>query len=173
MTRAGLWLAGFVAIVVAANLATAQWGLVTWLGVTATAGTWLAGLAFVARDGVQDTGGRKLVLVAIGAGAVLSAAFSPRLAVASGVAFLISELADFGVYSPLRLRHRWTARLVSNTVGAVVDSAAFLLLAGFPLVALPGQVLIKVGVTASVVGVQAVLLRAPLRGEPQGAGRHG
>lgn len=156
-------LATFVAVVVGANLMTAHWGLVTWLGVTATAGTWLAGFAFVTRDWLQERAGRRWVLVAIAVGALLSAVFSPRLALASGTAFALSELADLAVYTPLRQRSRLAAALVSNTVGAFVDTVAFLLLAGFPLSALPGQMLIKVGTTTLFIGGSHALLRQPVR----------
>ena len=141
----------FVAVVLAANAATATFGVVSWLGVAATAGTWLAGFALVARDAVHDRLGARWVVGCIIVGAALSAAFSPALAVASAVAFLLSEFADFAVYAPLRRRGRTRAALASNAVGAVVDSALFLALAGFPLSLLWGQVGIKVATTTAFV----------------------
>lgn len=51
--------------------------------------------------------------------------FNRDLAVASGAAFLFSELADFAVFQPLRER-RWLAAVVaSNLVGLVIDSVAW------------------------------------------------
>jgi uncharacterized PurR-regulated membrane protein YhhQ (DUF165 family) len=74
-------------------------------GLVATAGTYFAGLAFVLRDSVQDAGGRRLVLTLIIAGALLSYLVSdPFIALASGVAFLVSETVDMGIYTPLRKR---------------------------------------------------------------------
>jgi len=98
------YLAAFVAVVLIANATTNALGMVTWLGVTATAGTWIAGFGFVARDGLQEAASRRWVWIAILAGAALSALFSPALALASAVAFLVSEGADWAVYTPLRRR---------------------------------------------------------------------
>jgi uncharacterized PurR-regulated membrane protein YhhQ (DUF165 family) len=163
----------FIAIVVAANVATNTLGIVTWLGITATAGTWLAGLAFVARDEIQETGGRWWILAAIGAGTILSALFNPRLALASGVAFGASELADWAIYTPLRKRHRLAAMITSNTVGAVVDSLIFLSLAEYPLFLIWGQVGIKVGMTLLAVGGRHAVLRQPVRQRTSDQGHDG
>ena len=51
-----------------------------------------------------------------------------------------SELADLGVYTPLRRKRLILAVLASGVVGAVIDSAAFLWLAFGSLAYLPGQV---------------------------------
>jgi hypothetical protein len=161
----------FVAVVVAANWTTNELGVVTWLGLTATAGTWFAGFAFVARDATQEAGGIKWVAAAILAGVVVSAVFNPRLALASCVAFLLSEAADYAIYTPLRKRGKTRAALASNVVGAVVDSLIFLAIAGFPLSLIWTQVLIKVGVTTlfvlAVRGTGA-LLRQPVHAESAG-----
>jgi len=104
---------------------------------------------------VQDTGGRKLVVALILAGAALSFAISaPFIAVASAVAFLLSESADFAVYQPLRRRGYIRAAIASNVVGGLVDTVAFLTIAGFPLrQAFAGQMVGKLLVTAAVVGL--------------------
>ena len=165
--------AAFLAVVVATNAITATLGIVTWAGVAVTAGTWLAGFAFVARDSVQETLGGRWVVGCILAGAAISGLFSPQLALASAVAFLLSELADFAVYSPLRRSGRTRAALASNAVGAVVDSALFLALAGFPLWLIWAQVGIKVATTSAFVlvwGSARALLRQPVHAES--AGRH-
>lgn len=73
-------LAVFVAVIIATNALTAFLGPVTWLGVPATAGTWAAGLTFVARDALQDRGGGRWVLAGIMFGALISALMSPALA---------------------------------------------------------------------------------------------
>jgi uncharacterized PurR-regulated membrane protein YhhQ (DUF165 family) len=162
--------AAFVAVVIFTNWITAALGFVTWFGIAATAGTWFAGFAFVARDYLQESGGKRWVVAAILLGAVISAWFSPALAVASGVAFLLSELADFAVYTPLRKRGKTTAAIASNVVGSVVDSVLFLWLAGFPLSGTPTQVLVKVGTTTVfVLGVRLVVSRESVR--TSGGGR--
>jgi uncharacterized PurR-regulated membrane protein YhhQ (DUF165 family) len=136
----------YVSSVVAANVATSHLGMVpVGFGLTVTAGTYAAGVALLARDVVQDTAGRRMVLAAIAAGAALSAWLAtPQLALASGAAFAASEVADMAVYTPLR-RGGWArAVLASNAVGAVVDTVLFLWLAGFPVMAsLPGQLVGK------------------------------
>ena len=153
-------LVAFTSVIIAANAVTSWWGIVTVAGVTATAGTWLAGFGFVARDALQERGGTRWVLAAIVAGALLSAGLSPAIAVASGVAFLMSELSDWAVYTPLRARSRTSAALLSNTVGAAIDSALFLMLAGFPLDGLLAQVAVKVAVTSLfVLGVHLAVFR--------------
>ena len=155
----------FAGSVTAANWLTSRYGLIgVGLGLTATAGTYAAGLCLLARDWVHDTAGRIAVLAAIAAGGLLSAVLAgPRLAVASAAAFVASELADLAVYQPLRRRGFIRAVIASNAVGAPVDTVLFLALAGFPIwTAVPGQLLAKA--TATAVPVAVVLLtRALLR----------
>ena len=80
----------------------------------------------------------------------------PRLAIASVVAFALSELADLLVYQPLRRRGWIRAVIASNAVGASIDTILFLALAGFAIwTAVPGQLLAKAVVTA--VPVAAML----------------
>lgn len=141
----------FIAIVVATNWITSTLGVVTWLGIAATAGTWLAGFSFVARDSVHDELGGRWVVACIIVGAAVSAAFSPSLALASAAAFLLSEFADFAVYRPLRRRGYVRAALASNLAGSVVDSIAFLLIAGFPMALVWAQVGIKYATTSLFV----------------------
>ena len=169
--RALIHLTAFVAVIIAANLLTNQLGMVTWLGLAATAGTWLAGFGFVARDALHESGGLRWVSVAIVVGVVISVAFAPRLALASGVAFAVSELADLAVYAPLRRKGRTRAALASNVVGSVVDTVLFLWIAGFPLSGTAAQVLIKIGTTSAfVLGVRLALPRQPL--QPAGGASH-
>lgn len=149
-----IWLLGYVATIFAANWALSTFGLVpVGFGLLAPAGVYFAGLAFTLRDLTQDALGRRWTVAAILAGALLSALVSPQFALASGVAFLASELADFGVYTPLRERHWLGAVAASNAVGLVLDSALFLALAFGSLDFLAGQVVGKVWMTALAVGV--------------------
>jgi uncharacterized PurR-regulated membrane protein YhhQ (DUF165 family) len=151
--------AGFVTCVVGANWAISTFGLVPiGFGQLVPAGTFAAGIAFLLRDAVQETAGRWWVVVAcVAVGASLSAFMAgPTLALASGAAFAVSELADMAVYTPLRNRRRTgLAMLASNTVGAVVDSLLFLGMAGFPLAGVPAQAVVKVAVTLPFIGFLA------------------
>lgn len=147
----------YIATIVAANWLTARYGLVpVGFGLLATAGTYAAGLAFVARDLVQDVAGRAGAVAAIGAGFAISWYLStPQLAIASALAFLVSELADMAVYTPLRRRGYVRAAITSNLVGTVVDTLLFLWLAGFGLVPLlvTGQLVGKTWMTVAAVAV--------------------
>ena len=114
-------------------------------GLLAPSGSFAAGATFVARDVVQRAAGRRWAIIAVVAGTILSVVVSPRLALASGSAFLFSELVDFAVYTPLQERRFVLAVVLSGLVGSVVDSVLFLSLAGIPLAAaLPGLLLAKV-----------------------------
>lgn len=210
--------AAFLAAILLANYVTTEVGDVTLFGITATAGTLLAGLTFVLRDTLQDTiraslpgrieyvqtryelpGGKSLpgpirgewtpptdgqvalrVAAVIAAGAALSFAVSaPAIAVASAAAFALAELADLGIYTPLRRKGYVRAAVASNVVGAVVDTFVFLWLAapflssiipGFSITGMaPGQVAGKLAVTAAVVlPVLAYRAhRAKVRGQAQ------
>ncbi|NQW51199.1 MAG: VUT family protein, partial [Rhodospirillales bacterium] len=104
----------------------------------------MIGLALVLRDLVQRRLGRGVVLAAIVAGAALSGAVAPpQLLIASTTAFLLSELADFAVYTPLQSRGLVLAVLASSVVGLVADSLLFLWLAFGSLDYLTGQILGK------------------------------
>lgn len=129
-------LTAYITAIVTANITTAHYGLIpVGFGLTATAGTYFAGCALFLRNVVQDALGRRAVVAAILIGAALSAFTSPSLALASGVAFGVSELADTAVYTPLRERRNWWARAVipASFLGAVIDTFLFLSLAGFPV----------------------------------------
>src|SRR5215813_1505918 len=71
-------------------------------GLMAPSGVIMIGIALVLRDLVQRRLGVGVAVVAINVGAALSAMIAPAsLVIASTVAFLMSELADLAVYTPL------------------------------------------------------------------------
>lgn len=155
-----LVLAGYIATIFAANWAITTFGVVpVGFGLLAPAGVYFAGLAFTLRDLVQEYLGRVASIVAIVAGAALSAFVSPQFAVASGVAFLLSELADLAVYTPLRRRNWLLAVLASNVAGFVADSALFLTLAFGSLEFLPGQVVGKAWMTLLAIAALTLVRR--------------
>lgn len=146
------WLVCYIATIVLANWAIGTFGAIpVGFGLLAPAGVLFAGLAFTLRDLTQDRLGKGWTIGAILIGAALSAFLSPALALASGVAFLVSELADLSVYTPLRRRNWYTAVALSNTVGLTLDSLLFLWLAFHSLAFLPGQLLGKAYMTALAV----------------------
>ena len=90
----------------------------------------MVGFIFVVRDFAQREIGHR-VLLAMLVGVVISYFMAdPYVATASAAAFLVSELADWAVYSftkkPLSERI-----LYSSLLGAPVDSAVFLGVIGF------------------------------------------
>lgn len=164
----------FVATIVVANYLTTRFGFVpVGFGLAATAGTFAAGAALALRDATQDTLGRRGVLAVIVVGAALSFVLAdPFIAVASAAAFLLSEVADFAVYTPLRAQsglgdRRWALAVVaSNVVGAVVDTVVFLAIAfgaAAVLPAVPGQMVGKAWATLAFLLVGWVVGRAVSR----------
>ncbi len=133
-------------------------------GLMAPSGVAMVGLALVLRDVVQRTLGAWASLLAIGIGALLSAFVAPGpLVVASAVAFLLSELADFSVYTPLQRRRLLLAVIASTFVGLVIDSIAFLWLAFGSLDFLAGQVVGKVwGAVVALPLIRLVRRVAPV-----------
>ena len=123
-------------------------------GLMAPSGVLMIGLALVLRDLVHERLGWRWALIAIVVGAALSGLVaSPALVIASAVAFLLSEAADMGVYTPLRNRQLVAAVLASGIAGALVDSAVFLYLAFGSFDHLTGQVVGKVWMSALAVPV--------------------
>jgi uncharacterized PurR-regulated membrane protein YhhQ (DUF165 family) len=113
-------------------------------GIMAPSGVLMIGLALVLRDLVQRRLGVEFGIGAIIVGAAISAALAlPSLVVASAAAFLLSEFADFAVYTPLARRRLVVAVFTSSVVGLVVDSIVFLWLAFGSLEFLTGQIIGK------------------------------
>lgn len=121
----------YAASILAANWTLNEWGMVPLLGFGALvpAGLYWAGLSFGLRDALHEAAGAAWTVAMILVGAGLSALIDPAFALASGVAFLLSELLDLAVYSPLRERRWVVAVAASNAAGAVADSLIFLTLA--------------------------------------------
>ncbi|UZF94682.1 VUT family protein [Bosea sp. NBC_00550] len=131
-----------------------------WPGVMAPSGVLMVGLALVLRDLVQRRLGTLAGLGAIAVGTLISAMLAPpAIVIASVVAFLLSELADFAVYTPLQRRRFLTAVLASGVVGLVVDSIVFLHLAFGSLDFLAGQIIGKAWMVLFAVPLMYVLRR--------------
>ena len=175
----------FVGSVVVANWLTTRFGFVpVGFGQAATAGTFAAGFALAARDAIQDTLGKRWMLALLAMASVLSYVVAdPHIATASAIAFLLAELLDFAVYTPLRRKSRlgdkrWAASvLASDAVGAVADTIVFIAIAfGWAAVlpAMAGQLIGKAWATLAylVLGkATSAVLRQPHR-QPEGASSH-
>ncbi|HZP71652.1 MAG TPA: VUT family protein [Pseudolabrys sp.] len=129
-------------------------------GVMAPSGVLMVGAALVLRDLVQRRLGVEFGIGAIIAGAALSAGLAPgSLVLASAVAFLLSEFADFAVYTPLARRRLVAAVVASSTVGLIVDSVVFLWLAFGSLDFLIGQILGKLWMVLFAIPLVAWIRR--------------
>lgn len=159
-----------------ANWVTTDYGFIpVGFGFEATAGTVFAGFSLAARDAVQDSFGRVVILLLIVVGTIVSFAISaPEIAVASAAAFFLAELLNFAVYTPIRNRARfgkplWGVAVVSsNFAGAVTDTVVFLGIAfgaAAIMPALPGQLVGKAWATLLylVIGVVGARIYAAVQ----------
>lgn len=170
--RLGLaFLAGYMLCIPGANYLAANVGVAcvpngpcvipVWPEVMAPSGSLLITVALVLRDFVQRRLGSAWALAAILAGTALSAAVAPGpLVLASAIAFLLSELADLAVFTPLQKRGLTLAVVVSSLVGLVIDSILFLYIAFDSLDYLTGQILAKLWMLIVVTAALAMLRRA-------------
>lgn len=152
-----LVMAAYVGTIVAANWASTHSGALLFGAVLVPAGTLWAGVTLTLRDVLHETVGGRGVAVAISVGAGLSWLLaSPQIAVASGVAFGVSEIVDSVVYARLRARSRLGAVIGSNAIGLLIDSVLFVPMAFGSFAAVPGQILGKA--TATVLTVAVLLI---------------
>lgn len=81
---------------------------------------------------------------------------SPRIALASGMAYICAQLLDIRVFDRLRDQRWWRAPLVSGVLGAILDTAIFFSVAfaatGLPWVSwMLGDVAVKLAVNISML----------------------
>lgn len=131
--------------------------LPVWPDILAPSGVYVVGITLALRDIVQRRVGKPATFALILAGAALSAVFSPALALASAVAFLVSESVDFAVFSVLERRGLIVAVATSNLVSLIVDSVVFLALAFGSLAFIEGQLIGKVWATLAALIILAAL----------------
>ena len=131
------FVAAMAAVVVASNVMVqypfAHFGLQDML----TWGAFTYQFAFLVNDltnrrlGAQAA--RKVVLAGFLIAIVLSVWLAtPRIAIASGSAFLVAQLIDTGIFDRLRKAEWWRAPLISTVIGSVVDTVVFFGLAFAP-----------------------------------------
>ncbi|MEE4295934.1 MAG: queuosine precursor transporter [Wenzhouxiangella sp.] len=108
---------------------------------------------------------RKVVYVGFVLAVILSAWLaSPRIAIASGAAFLVSQLLDVSIFNRLRGGRWWRAPLMSSVLGSLVDTALFFALAfyatGVPWMTLAiGDYGVKVVIAAAMLGPYRLIAR--------------
>jgi uncharacterized integral membrane protein (TIGR00697 family) len=136
------------AIVVASNILV-QFVIEDWF---LTWGAFTYPLAFLVTDVTNRLHGpakaRRVVLAGFGVGLLCSLVgtqihgpfgplVTPRIALASGTAFLVAQLVDLAIFSRLRGRAWWVAPLSSSVLGSIVDTALFFTIAFAAFLALP------------------------------------
>lgn len=150
------------AIVVASNvlvqfhLTGTLWGIA--LGDILTWGAFVYPVAFLVTDLTNRQFGpaiaRRVVLVGFVVGVALSFWLSePRIAIASGTAFLIGQLLDISVFNELRRQTWWKAPLIGSLVGTAIDTVLFFSLAFAPLFAFIGPNVDFAVAPAPILGV--------------------
>jgi len=124
--------AGVVAmtVIVTASNFLVQYPINDWL----TWGALTYPVAFLVTDLTNRKLGaraaRRVVYVGFALAVILSTILAtPRIAMASGSAFLVAQLLDIFVFNRLRRARWWQAPLVSSTLGSIVDTALFFSLA--------------------------------------------
>ncbi len=156
-TRLILLVAAMVAIVASANYLV-QFPVNDWL----TWGALTYPVSYFVTDLTNRWYGPERARRVVYAGFVLAVILSawlasPRIALASGTAFLISQLMDVAVFNRLRGGRWWTAPLASSALGSLVDTALFFALAFYatdvPWVTLAtGDYVVKVAIALLMLG---------------------
>ncbi|NBN65871.1 queuosine precursor transporter [Microvirga tunisiensis] len=94
--------------------------------------------AFLVTDLTNRRFGPQAARQVVYAGFVLAVALSiwlatPRIAIASGTAFLVAQLLDVTVFNRLRQATWWKAPFISSLLGSIVDTLIFFSIAFSPL----------------------------------------
>jgi uncharacterized PurR-regulated membrane protein YhhQ (DUF165 family) len=116
-------------VVVASNWLV-QFPINAWL----TWGAFIYPVAFLVTEltnrSVGVVAARRVAWTGFAIAVLLSAAVAPwRIAVASGTAFIVSQLADVRVFNRWRAQSWWKAPLIGSLVASVVDTLLFFSLA--------------------------------------------
>lgn len=163
--------AGYVGLVILANwLASAYIVQVPFTPYLAPAGVFAIGGILVLRDWLQALYGLRWTmplvyvagLVSWGIGDAAGWTTLQRIAVASVIAFTVSETVEALCFTPLRRRRLALGVALSGTVGLVLDSYIFLTIAFGSLAFIRGQVIGK----AEMVVLGTVLTLARRRAAP-------
>ena len=120
---------GYIVLIVLVNIGFTVVPLVPLFGEMFPPMSLVVGLIFVARDYAQKEIGHRVIVAMLFAGFLSWAMADPYVALASVVAFFISELIDWLVYSwswqPFHQRV-----LISSVAATPVDSSVFLYMIG-------------------------------------------
>jgi len=124
-----------MAIVVVASNYLVQFPVEQFIGSvnladTLTWGAFTYPIAFLVTDLTNRRFGPAAARKVVVAGFVIAVALSiwlatPRIAVASGSAFLVAQLLDVTIFDRLRRASWWKAPIVSSLIGSVIDTILF------------------------------------------------
>ena len=156
MTYLKPWTIAYVALIVLINIGFSVVPLVPVFGEMFPPLSLAVGLIFVARDYAQREIGHKVIIAMLVAGVLSYIMASPLVAVASLAAFLVSEFADWGVYT--WIKKPFAERiLISSAVSTPLDSAVFLGMIGH--FSLTGVILMTVAKMAGALVVWWMIKR--------------
>ncbi|MEM7213962.1 MAG: queuosine precursor transporter [Pseudomonadota bacterium] len=124
------YVVAMVVIVVASNILVQTQFQYFGLQEVLTWGALTYPLAFLVNDVTNrhlgSAAARKVVIAGFLIAVVLSVYFAtPRIAIASGSAFLVAQLIDIGVFNRLRSGAWWLPPFISTLIGSVVDTVMF------------------------------------------------
>lgn len=127
----------YVGLVVLANWLASKYTVSVGFGYLAPAGVFAIGGVLVLRDWVQQVAGLKRAMAMVYVAGALSYVVGiaagwtslQKIAVASVVAFTLSETIEAAVFTPIRNRNLTVGVALSSTVGNALDSFVFLALA--------------------------------------------
>lgn len=178
MQRTIVLVAAMMVIVASANYLV-QFPINDWL----TWGAITYPLSFFVTDLTNRLRGPRIARRVVWAGFALAVLVSsvlatPRIALASGAAFLFSQLLDIRVFDRLRARAWWQPPLVSSVLGSALDTALFFALAFWgtqmPWVTLAvGDYGVKLVVALAMLAPWWLVARAAPGAGPDRCGRHG
>lgn len=99
-----------------------------------TWGTFSYPIAFLVTDLTNRRFGSSAARRVVYAGFLLAVLLSiglatPRIALASGTAFLVGQLLDVSIFAKLRRQSWWRAPLIASMLGSVIDTVLFFTLA--------------------------------------------
>jgi queuosine precursor transporter len=170
--KAVFWTVNYVIAIVMLNWLFAPSQLVE--GVTFWKTAWgdlflanlIVGAVFVLRDYAQREIGHRILVATIVAGLITYFMVDPAIAIASLVAFVISETADWGIYSFWK-KSLQSRILVSSMIAVPLDTVVFQHLAGYLT---PAAFVMEV--LSKAVGVYVVWQLLRIRDQNEAAAAH-
>ena len=161
--------AAAMAVIVTASNFLVQYAINDWL----TYAAFTYPVSFLVTDlcnrAMGPKNARRVVYVGFAAAVILSAVLAtPRIAIASGSAFLIAQVVDVQIFHRLRTMPRWwMPPLVSSAVASALDTLLFFSIAfvgtGVPWITLAlGDYVVKAAMAVAMLVPFGIALRARL-----------